>query len=61
MKENKYKLNKYGRDIIIDLAEQEMSTAIERTERKKKTRKEGMNFTMHISESLLKEMFDSYK
>ncbi len=61
MKENKYKLNKYGRDIITDLAEQEISAALERTERKKKIRKEGINCRLYMSESLLKEMFDNYK
>ena len=61
MKENKYKLNEFGRNHIIDGAEQELSAAIERTEGNKEERKKGAKFTMYLPESQLGVMFDNYK
>ena len=61
MKENKYKLNEFVRNQIIDFAEQEISAELEKTVRNKRIIKEGIKFTMYIAEDLVKEMFDNYK
>ena len=52
----KYELNKFGRALIIEGLEGELSAAMQRTEDNKKKRKKGVNMTMFFSWPMLQDM-----